>query len=245
MPKFFQPSVACPVCCHANDETFNFCQSCGYKRKRIGEQPPRQKKLRFPVKEDEIEQRLVTLQGARECTQYNKQISAKELELNGFLMSLSRPKNVASTRPADIVKCLVWKDKAGRTKVHDAQCTMIGRKGQQNCMYQTRLAFGTVDSMIGKLRTIFAQHDRVGEWDTLLSIGNPANSIIVKRYLSSIKAEQLQARSTPSQAKPFLLPHLEGLIILLHSRLSESGTSPQQIFVFARNQAFCAIFAVE
>ena len=89
-----------------------------------------------------------------------------------------------------------------------------------------------------KLRTIFSQNNRVGEWDLLLNIANPVNSLIVKQYLSSVKAEQLQAWSTPSQAKPFLLPRLQDLSIYPHDRLSEAGVTPQQIFIFSRDQVF-------
>ena len=29
--KLFVPSVRCPICCHANDSDFRYCQRCGYK----------------------------------------------------------------------------------------------------------------------------------------------------------------------------------------------------------------------
>ena len=29
--KLFIPSVRCPVCSHANDSDFRFCQRCGYR----------------------------------------------------------------------------------------------------------------------------------------------------------------------------------------------------------------------
>ena len=33
MAKLFIPSVRCPVCSHANDSDFRFCQRCGYRRR--------------------------------------------------------------------------------------------------------------------------------------------------------------------------------------------------------------------
>ena len=33
MAKLFVQSVKCPVCGHANDVDFRFCQRCGYQRK--------------------------------------------------------------------------------------------------------------------------------------------------------------------------------------------------------------------
>ena len=32
LPKLFTPAVACPCFCYPNDESFRFCQQCGYQR---------------------------------------------------------------------------------------------------------------------------------------------------------------------------------------------------------------------
>lgn len=239
VPKLFQPSVACPSCLHPNDETFNFCQRCGYKRKRMMTEPsPPLKKLKFSVNEDEIEQRISVLSKSRSDLPYARQKSSLEAELTAFLAQLNFPKDIPSCRPPEIIKFLVWKDKTGRTKVHNAQCSFLGHKGPSNCACAIRLAFGTVDSMIGKLRAIFSQNNRVGEWDPMLGIGNPASGLVIKQYLSSVRSEQLQARATPSQAKPLLLPHLEVLSKFVHVGLGEPCLTPPQIFIFARDQAF-------
>jgi len=87
--------------------------------------------------------------------------------------------------------------------------------------------------MIGKLRSIFAQNDRVNDWDPILGIGNPGNALEASQYLASIRSEQLQARVTPSQAKPFLLSHLELLCSYLHARLSLPTLDPLQVFILA------------
>ena len=39
MAKLFVLSVRCPVCAHANDQDFRFCQRCGYKRKQLSVRP--------------------------------------------------------------------------------------------------------------------------------------------------------------------------------------------------------------
>ena len=126
----------------------------------------------------------------------------------------------------------------GRAMIHTDVCEHLGHKGPTNCTCATRLAFGTVDSMKGKLRSIFAQNDRVNDWDPILRIGNPASALEVSRYLASIRSEQLQARVTPSQANPFLLSHLELLCSYLHTRLSLPTLNPLQVFILARDQAF-------
>ena len=82
------------------------------------------------------------------------------------------------------------------------------------------------------------QNGRVSDWDPVLGIGNPASSLDVSQYLATIRAEQLQARVTPSQANPFLLSHLERLCKYLHVQLSRSILDAQQTFILARDQAF-------
>ena len=39
MAKVFLSSVKCPVCSHAKDFDFRFCQRCGYKRNVLGSLP--------------------------------------------------------------------------------------------------------------------------------------------------------------------------------------------------------------
>ena len=111
--------------------------------------------------------------------------SALELEVSEFLLYLQPPKNISSALPIDIVKFLVWKDVNGRTVVHKPHCKFLGVKGKTQCDCPTRLARGTVDSVIGKLRSIFSSHDRVGDWNAALGFGNPAASKDVKDYFSS------------------------------------------------------------
>lgn len=58
-------------------------------------------------------------------------------------------------------------------------------------------AFGTIDSLIGKLRSIFSNAGRGLEWHSLLGVGNPAASQQVKQYLGDVREEQIKARVTP------------------------------------------------
>ena len=77
-----------------------------------------------------------------------------------------------------------------------------------SCACPKRLAFGTVDSLIGKLRAIFVEHGRGSEWHSLLGVGNPAACRSVKTYLADVREEQLRARITPRQAEPIILSDL-------------------------------------
>ena len=109
-----------------------------------------------------------------------------------------------------------------------------------------RLSYKTVDSYIGKLRSIFHAIGRDGEWDRRLSLGNPAADKSVKDYLRLITTEQLQARITPKQATPFFfVDKLTQLSFRLDQKLASEDLSPTQRFIVARDQAYfkCVFFS--
>ena len=157
--------------------------------------------------------------------------------MSEFLSYLQPPKNISSALPIDIVKFLVWEDGDGRTVVHKPHCKFLGFKGKTPCDCPRQLARGTVDSVIGKLRSIFSAHDRIGDWNAALGFGDPAASKDVKDYLSNITAEQLQARVT-LQATPLLLSDLETLSSHIFTSLLKPMLEPHQVFLLARDQAF-------
>ncbi|EDO30412.1 predicted protein, partial [Nematostella vectensis] len=97
---------------------------------------------------------------------------------------------LTSASPSDITRFLVYKDRKGRTKVHTPKCKYFGSTSK-TC--PSRLAAGTVDSTIGKLRSIFIEAGRGGEWNNMLGVGNPAAHHSVKQYLSSVREEQASA----------------------------------------------------
>ena len=94
-----------------------------------------------------------------------KQKSALECELVNFLFHLSTPKTLASALPEDVIAFLVWKDHGGKTRVHLRGCLNLSSQStsMSSCECPKRLAFGTVDALIGKLRAIFADHGRATE----------------------------------------------------------------------------------
>ena len=47
---------------------------------------------------------------------------ALEKELSNFLFSLSPPKSITTVLPTDVVAFVVWKDRGGRTRVHQPDC---------------------------------------------------------------------------------------------------------------------------
>ena len=195
---------------------------------------------RVKIDEERITQRLKQLSQQRSSSRYAKQKSALEKELFGFLSSLSTSKSLASTLPSDVIAFLVWKDHTGKTRVHLPGCpSPVQAKGLGSiCNCPKLLAFGTVDSLIGKLRAIFMAHSRGTEWQSLLGVGNPAACRTVKNYLADVRAEQLKATVVPCQAEPALLVDLEVISRHIQSKLMHcSALSPAQIFIAARDQA--------
>ena len=68
-------------------------------------------------------------------------------------------------------------------------CPQASQTRSSSCSCPSRLAAGTVDSLLGKLRAIFADAGLGGEWDDRLGIGNPVSHPSIKNYLKLIKEE--------------------------------------------------------
>lgn len=95
-----------------------------------------------------------------------------------------------------------------------------------------------MDSLIGKLRTIFVEKGRGSEWHAFLGVGNPAVCRSVRAYLSDVREEQLKARITPRQAEPLLIGDLAVIAVHIEHLLNDSANlSAIQIFTYARDQA--------
>lgn len=139
--------------------------------------------------------------------------------------------------PRDLCRFLIFKDEHGRTQVHRNGCLFLGQRGTHPCDCPLRLSYKTVDSYIGKLRSIFHAIGRDGEWDKRLGLGNPAADKSLKHYLRLVTAEQLQARITPKQATPFFVDKLTRLSSHLQRAL-ENAQTPTHRFIIARDQAY-------
>ena len=87
----------------------------------------------------------------------------------------------------------------GKRRFRVIALSFIGQQGRHPCGCPQRLCYKTVDSYIGKLRSIFHAEERDGEWDKRLGLGNPAADKSVKNYLGVVSAEELQPESHPSR----------------------------------------------
>lgn len=172
------------------------------------------------------------------ATKYSKQKDSLQRELESFLAALPGSITLATVTPRDVCRFLVFKDTYGKTQIHRNSCQFLGQRGQHPCGCPCRLSHKTVDSYIGKLRSIFHAQGRSGEWDKRLALGNPAADQSVKDYLRCVTREQLQARVTPKQATPFFVHKLTQLSLHLQRKLDNPGISSLQKFVIARDQAY-------
>ena len=155
-------SVRCPICQHPNDFDFRFCQQCGYHRKILKAATIRQ----VPVDLDAIDARVQQLLNYGKTTSYAKQKDSLQKELEGFISALPGYVTLATVTPRDLYRFLVYKDKHGRTQVHRNSCSFMGQWGKHPCGCPMRLSYKTVDSYIGKLRSIFScqwQRWKVGQ----------------------------------------------------------------------------------
>ena len=126
----------------------------GYSRPRS--QPPNPQPLKAPIDLAQIEARREALLRRKQSAQCCRQKSSSEKDLASFLLKLSPPRDLQKATPEDVVNFLIWKDVGGKTKVHLALCPEFGTKDSFECACPTRLAFGANDSLIGKMRAIFA-----------------------------------------------------------------------------------------
>lgn len=158
-----------------------------------------------------------------------------------FLAALPIPKLLPSASSSDILKFLVWKDRSGRTKVHQTSCPELGKHKASSCDCPSRLSAGTVENLIGKLRAIFIEAGLGGEWDDRLGIGNPVSHPSIKSYLRSIKEEQAQARVRPRKSIPLFLDKLQRLAEHIMCKLRTPGISPISLYLLSRDLCFFSV----
>ena len=113
-----------------HDDTYNFCQRCGFGRGTI---PTPDSSSSISVDLKTINDKLAELKRTKSARPYEKQKTSIQSELISFLASLSIPKLLPSASSMDILKLLVWKDRSGRTKVHQTSWPEIGKQKTSSC----------------------------------------------------------------------------------------------------------------
>ena len=157
---------------------------------------------------------------------YQRQKSALELQLTRFLGALSPPRAVTSCTANDIIKFLIFKDSSGRTVVHVPSCP------RTSCTCPKRLAAGSVDSLLGRLRAIFNALGRLND-------SNPVAHPLVKEYLKFVREEQAGLAIAPSQAVPLFFQKFQQLVAFLRGQcLSHASLSRAGKYILVRDAAF-------
>ena len=193
---------SCPAMFRMSD--VNFCQACDSRTCL--------KKFVVPTKtvhHAEIAKRFREFNDVFRAKSYQRQKSALGRELLNFLASLSPPRDVSSCTSEEIVKFLISKDKSGKTVLHSRSCSEV------HCNCPTRLAAGSVDSLLGKLRAIFNNLGRLHD-------SNPVAYTRVKEYFKFIREEQAGKTIVPSQAVSLFFVKFSKLISFLR-RSIEAG----------------------
>lgn len=151
--RLWKPAECCPQCHYANDRGFQFCQRCDF-RKQI---PPAllQKPLAIPI--SSIKSRLQSLRSTHREKPYERQKSSLQQKLEVFLASLPSPRTFVTASPDDLIRILIWKNKSGKTRVHRDSCPFFGSSAKRTaCPCSTRLAAGTVDNWVAKLKALYS-----------------------------------------------------------------------------------------
>ena len=224
VPRPWKAARRCPACLYPNDVDANFCQACGSRTCL--------KKFVVPTKavdHAEIAKRFQEFSDVFKAKPYQRQKSALERELLDFLASLSPQRDISSCTSEEIVKFLISKDKSGRTVLHSRSCSGVP------CNCPTRLAAGSVDSLLGKLRAIFNNLGRLHD-------SNPVAHTRVKEYLKFIREEQAGKAIVPSQAVPLFFVKFSKLISFLRRSIEASAhLSVVNKYILVRDATFFVV----
>ena len=117
-------------------------------------------------------------------------------------------------------------------------CPQTGQTRSSSCSCPSRFAAGTVDSLLGKLRAIFAEAGLGEEWDDRLGTGNPVSHPSIKNYLKLNKEEQAEARVCSKKAVPLFLEKLQMIAQFILTQLQSPRNSPISLYIFSRDLCF-------
>ena len=179
-----------------------------------------------------FEQRKQALLVNRLAMPYQLQKCSTWSRFQRFLRQLpGQPTDMCCT-PDDVVTYLISEDCKGKTVVHAIECR---RPMSPPCSCPIRLAFKTVDSTIGRLRSAFNDLGREGRH-------NPAAGRVVKAYLKDITNEQLMVGLVPVQATPVFSTKLRVVSIAILGALE--GAKGTLRFSLLRTRAMLLVAMV-
>jgi site-specific recombinase XerD len=168
---------------------------------------------------------------------YNKKKWATVKEFSDFLVACPLRTKISQATPEDVRRFLVWKEKRGKTQIHEVTCSYLGKVGIYACACPLRLSSGSVSNIVAHLKSAYQLMGRGTQWCTKTQEGNPATASIVQDYLSAIKEEQAESHVLPHQAKPLFMEKLKRLAEFWQRELEGYLTQVQR-FIILRDRAF-------
>jgi len=134
-----------------------------------------------------------------------------------------------STTSEDIVKFLISKDRTGRAVVH------VRTYDRTVCKCPRRLAAGSADSLIGRVRAIY---NKLGRFNH----ANPVSHSLVKEYLKFTRKEQASLAVTPKQAVPLSFTKFKSLIGHFRVKIAASASlSLVSKYILVRDATFFVV----
>ncbi|KAG2299713.1 hypothetical protein Bca52824_036185 [Brassica carinata] len=125
--------------------------------------------------------------------------SQKRRDWNTFLQYLKNhkpPLTLSRCSGAHVIEFLKYLDQFGKTKVHVAACPFFGVPNPPaQCTCPLRQAWGSLDSLIGRLRAAF---EEIGGG---VPESNPLAAKAVRIYLKEVRETQAKARGIPHGKK--------------------------------------------
>ena len=194
-----------------------------------------------PPQKRSFDARHAELRKYTEESQYNRQKSRFWACFEEFLtlrcssgsQSATAP-TLHTATPMDVIRFLFYREKGGRTTVHELSCPNLGASGPTDCSCPRRLAAKTVDSYVGMLQASFNSIGRRGS-------DNPCLSDDVKGWVKACRLEQERHRVPVRQARPVFSSDLRLLVCEIQFRLSQLPSNEPFFplrFILLRDWAF-------
>ena len=239
--------VLCPECHSENDDSFRFCQWCGYS---IAQHQPRTTPP-LQVDEEAISRRYQQFLNAWAEKASARSRSATWALFSNFLASRRNGSvSIENAQPKDVVEFLCWLDSCGsrrRTIVHAKHCEAVGTKDLTACSTDKgecslRYAFDSLrTNHVSKLSMVFEKEmGVVTPWSKTMRVGNPVKSELVAQYMAFTTSEQKQAGVLVKQAPVILRSHLEKIIFPMQIRLQYASSDVERV-TLARDIAFFSV----
>ncbi|KAI4365169.1 hypothetical protein MLD38_021179 [Melastoma candidum] len=143
-----------------------------------------------------IDQASSTTPIVRQPTRYETQKQRDWITFGQYLSNYPRPSiSISECNYTHVLGFLRYLDQFGKTKVHVQGCTFYGQPDPQApCPCPLRQAWGSLDSLIGRLRAAYEEHGGAQE-------ANPFANPMIRSYLREVKDCQAKARGVPYKKK--------------------------------------------